>query len=115
LSHPNQAFSGTGTIGTDNYASTARVFNGVMDEVAIFNRSLTVSQIQQLYANRHQLPAVQLGFGFSNANLNLNWPQGTLQQSSNLTGPWFAVTNAAGTFRIGPTNDSTFFRILLQQ
>jgi hypothetical protein len=115
LSHPNQAFSGTGTIGTDTYASTARVFNGVMDEVAVFNRALTASQIQQLYANGHQLPQVQLGFGFSNANLSLNWPQGTLQQSSNLTGPWLAVTNAAGTFTISPTNDSSFFRILLQQ
>jgi Concanavalin A-like lectin/glucanases superfamily len=115
LSHPNQAFSGAGTIATDTYASTARVFNGVMDEVAVFNRVLTISQIEQLYANGHQLPQVQLGFGFSNTNLNLNWPQGTLQQSSNLTGPWFAVTNAAGTFTISPTNDSTFFRILLQQ
>jgi hypothetical protein len=115
LSHPNQAFSGTGTIGTDTYASTARVFNGVMDEVAVFNRALTPSQIQQLYDNGHQLPQVEIAVGISNANVNLNWPQGTLQQSSNLRGPWFAVTNAASSLTITPTNDSTFFRILLQQ
>lgn len=115
LSHPNQAFGGAGTIGTDTYASTARVFNGVMDEVAVFNRSLTASQVEQLYADGHQLAQVQLGFGFANANVSLNWPQGTLLQSSNLTGPWFAVTNASGSFTVTPTNDSTFFRILLQQ
>lgn len=115
LSHPNQAFGGTGTIGTDTYASTARVFNGVMDEVAIFNRALTAAQVQQLYDSGHHLPQVQIAIGMSNANLNLNWSQGTLEQSFNLTGPWFAVTNAAGFFTTTPTNDSTYFRILLQQ
>lgn len=115
LSQPNQAFSGAGTIGTDTYDSTGRVFNGVMDEVAVFNRALTPSQIQQLYDNGHHLPRVQIAIGLSNANVNLNWPQGTLLQSSNLTGPWSAVTNAASSFTIPPTNDSTFFRILLQQ
>jgi hypothetical protein len=115
LSHPNQAFSGAGTIGTDSYASTARVFNGTMDEVAVFNRALTPAQIRQLYDNGHQLPQVEIAVGISNASVNLNWPQGTLQQSSNLMGPWFAVTNAASSFTITPTNDATFFRILLQQ
>jgi hypothetical protein len=86
-----------------------------MDEVAVFNRALTPSQIQQLYDNGHQLPQVEIAVGISNANVNLNWPQGTLQQSSNLRGPWFAVTNAASSLTIAPTNDSTFFRILLQQ
>jgi hypothetical protein len=115
LLHPNQAFSGAGTIGTDAYASMARVFNGMMDEVAVFNRALTPGQIQQLYDNGHQLPQVEIAVGISNASVNLNWPQGTLQQSSNLMGPWFAVTNAASSVTITPTNDSTFFRILLQQ
>jgi hypothetical protein len=61
VANPNQAFAGTGTIGTDTYASAARVFNGVMDEVAVFNDALTLAQIQQLYANGHQLTPVQVG------------------------------------------------------
>ena len=115
LSHPTQAFGGAGTIGTDAYSSAARAFNGVIDEVAVFNRALTAAQIQQLYDNGHQLSQVQVAIQKSGSNLNLNWPQGTLQQSFNMIGPWSVVTNAAGSFSPALTNNSTFFRILLQQ
>jgi len=55
VANSNQAFAGAGTIGTDTYSSSARAFNGVMDEVSVFNYPLTLAQIQQLYANGHQL------------------------------------------------------------
>ena len=58
--NPIRAFAGTGTIGTDAYASAARVFNGVLDEVAVFNYALTPAQIQQLYDYGYQLPQVQV-------------------------------------------------------
>jgi hypothetical protein len=114
LSQPNQAFAGSGTIGTDTYSSAARVFNGVLDEVSVFNHALTPAQIQGVYDNGHQLPRVQVGLQTSGAGLNLNWPQGTLFQATNLTGPWSAVTNGASPFAVKPTNPAAYFRILLQ-
>jgi regulation of enolase protein 1 (concanavalin A-like superfamily) len=114
LSQPNQSFAGSGTIGTDTYASAARVFDGVLDEVAVFNYALTPAQIQQLYDNGHQLPLVQVGLQKFGAGLNLSWPQGTLFQATNLTGPWAAVTNAASPFPVTPTNAAGFFRALLR-
>jgi hypothetical protein len=115
LSQPNQAFAGAGTVGTDTYSSAARVFNGVLDEVAVFNRALTSAQIRQLYDNGFQLPQVQVALQKSGPNLSLNWPQGTLLQATNLIGPWSAVMGAASPFDLMPTNSAMFYRILLQQ
>jgi hypothetical protein len=114
LTQPNQAFAGAGTIGTDVYSSAARAFNGVLDEVAVFNDALTSAQIQQLYDNGYQLPLAQVGLQPAGAGLNLNWAQGTLLQSTNLSGPWSAVTNAASPFVVTPTNAAEFFRVLLR-
>jgi hypothetical protein len=115
LTHPNQAFAGSGTIGTDTYSSAPRVFNGLLDEVAVFNRALTPAQLQQLYDNGHQLSQVWLGLNESGTNsLNLTWPQGTLFQATNLSGPWSAVTNTVSPFVTTPTNPAAFFRVLLQ-
>jgi hypothetical protein len=91
------------------------VFNGVMDEVAVFNEALTPTQVEQLYENGHELPQVQIGLQMSGANLTLSWPQGTLLQATNLAGPWSALANAVSTFSVSPTNGAMFFRILLQQ
>jgi hypothetical protein len=114
LTQPNQAFAGSGTIGTDTYSSVGRVFNGMLDEVAVFNYALTLAQIQQLYDNGHQLPQVQIGMQPIGGNVNLNWPQGTLLQSTNVSGPWSAVADAASPFAVTPTNATGFFRVLLR-
>ena len=115
LAHANQAFAGTGTIGTDTYSSAARVFNGVLDEVSVFSHALTPAQIQQLYDNGHQLSQVWLGLNQSGASsLNLTWPQGTLLRATNLAGPWSAVTNTVSPFVTNLTNPAAFFRVLLQ-
>ena len=114
LTQPNQAFAGSGTIGTDTYSSAARVFSGVLDEVAVFNYALTPAQIQQLYDNGHQLPQVHIQVQLIDGNVNLNWPQGTLLQSTNLSGPWSAVANAASPLAVAPTNAAGYFRVLLR-
>ena len=59
--HPNQGFPGAGTIGTDAYDATGRTFNGLIDEVAVFNSALTPAQIQSLFATGSQLDSVQVG------------------------------------------------------
>jgi alpha-galactosidase len=115
LSHPNQAFATVSVIGTDPYARNARVFNGRMDELAVFNYALSPAQIQQLYANGCQLPQVQLSLQPVGDHLNLTWPQGTLLQSPALTGPWTRVTGALSPYLPVPGNASMFYRVLLQQ
>jgi alpha-galactosidase len=113
--NPIQAFAGTGTIGTDMYAPAGRVFNGVMDEVAVFNYALSPAQIQMLYQYGHELSQVEIQMQQIGNSQTLTWPQGTLLQSTNLAGPWMAVPNAAASFRINPTNNSMFYRVLLEQ
>jgi hypothetical protein len=114
LTQPIQAFAGSGTIGTDTYASAARVFNGMLDEVAVFHYGLTAVQIQQLYNNGHQLPQVQLGTQLIGSNLSFNWPPGTLLQTTNPSGPWSDVLNALSPFAVPPTNMAGLFRVLLR-
>jgi hypothetical protein len=117
LSHNNAAVGDSSYIGTDPYARTARIFNGLIDEVAVFNYSLTPAQIQQLYASGTVLPQVQVGIQYSGPNLDLNWPQGTLLQAENLMGPWVPVPNALSPYSVSvtPTNTSMFYRVLLRQ
>jgi hypothetical protein len=110
----SQSFAGLGTLGTDSYASAARAFNGVMDEVAVFNYALMPGLLQQLYANGHQLSQVLIGVQSAGKNFNLTWPQGTLIQSPNLNGPWTAVSKIPSPLTVLPTNTSMFYRVLLQ-
>ena len=50
LTHINQPFAGMSYIGNDPLSSTgARIFNGIIDEVALFNRSLSGEEIASLY------------------------------------------------------------------
>jgi hypothetical protein len=112
-SSSTQAFAGTGTIGTDTYAPTARVFNGLLDEVTVYQHALTPAQLQQLYDNGHQLSQVQVGMQTSGGNLKLTWPQGTLLEATQLAGPWQAIKNADSWLTVPPTNSVRFFRASL--
>lgn len=54
-----------------------RTFNGLIDEVNVFNQALSDSQINQLYELRHPCPDVVIPTcyedDFNNANLDSNW------------------------------------------
>jgi hypothetical protein len=115
FTHVNQSFSSPGTIGTDTYNSSVRAFNGILDEVAVFNYALTLSQIQSLFANGNQLSQVNVGMQKSGANVNLTWPQGTLLQATNLAGPWSRASSSASPLIVAPTNQSMFYRVFLKQ
>jgi hypothetical protein len=64
LNHPVQPFAGVTYIGSDPiYAGGPRNFNGVIDEVAIWNRALSGDQIAALYtaaSSLHIPPSVAL-------------------------------------------------------
>lgn len=88
---------------------TTRVFEGLIDKIAIFNVSLTLLQIQQSCANDYKLPPLQVNLPQTGTNLNLTWPQGMLSQSSDVTGTWVPVTPT-----LALANGSMFYRISLQ-
>jgi len=113
LIHAVQSFAGSGTIGEDTF-SVSRSFNGVIDEVAVFNYTLTAAQLQQLYANGSMLSQVQLGYQTIGSNFDLTWLQGTLLQATNVTGPWSRASDASSPYTVIPANPEMFYRVLLR-
>ena len=49
IAHQNELWNGPAVIGIDPLYSPERVFNGVVDEVAVFKRSLSLDQVNTLY------------------------------------------------------------------
>jgi len=56
---------------------------------------------------------VSISLQMNGSNLQLTWPQGTLLESSNVSGPW--TTNiATSPFIVSPTNAQRFYRLRVQ-
>jgi hypothetical protein len=87
--HPVQAFNTPGHIGGDDYDAN---FIGVIDEVAIFNQTLTTEQVTNLYNIAVNPPkiAVTLSITFSGGNVIVSWSPvvGTLYEATSPSGPW---------------------------
>jgi hypothetical protein len=114
LAHTSDVFGNLWRIGQDaNDAPnnlTTRVFNGVIDEVAVFNYDLSAAQLLNLYTTGGGLLPVTLTITPSGPNVVLSWPQGTLLQATNVTGPW--TTNiATSPYTTPATNAQTFYRV----
>lgn len=116
LVNANASFAGPLDIGTDTQDPMARSFTGNIDEVAIFNKSLTPVQIAQLLSAAtgttvvppvNVLPTISIQS--SGASLQITWT-GTLLESTNVSGPW--VTNSTGTspLIITPAGPQKFYR-----
>ena len=105
--HPVQAFNTPGHIGGDDYDAN---FIGTIDEVAIFNQTLTTQQVTNLYNVAAGLPSgptkVTLSITLSGGNVSVSWSPvaGTLYEATSPAGPWTSdgttspfVTAATGT------------------
>jgi hypothetical protein len=124
IAHQNEIWDGTAQIGNDAAGSNgARTFNGVMDEVAVFNKSLSLPALTNLFQagiqgsfsiTNNPAPAADLRFTSINAaagQLILQWSgSGTLEEATNLFGPWTASTNQ-GTLQSTPVAGSKFYRL----
>lgn len=99
--HVVQSFSGPITIGNDPLATDgSRVFNGSMDEVAVFNKALTQDQVLALFASASgasnfppqiaNQPAAQAPFAGQNARFSV-----AVVGSGPLTYQWQMWTNGA--------------------
>ena len=85
---------------------------GYLADVRVYNYPLSPSEVQTLF-NPSYVPSVTLGFGFSGGSLTLNWPNGTLLQATNLTGPW-VTNNAPSPLTVTPTGPRMFYRVKVQ-
>jgi uncharacterized repeat protein (TIGR03806 family) len=105
----NQGFDGTLGVGWDPFGQD-RIFNGVMDEVAVYDRALTPEQIQQLYMAAVS-PPLRVSISQSGTNVVITWPYGTLQRADTPVGPWTDLSGTNAPYIIPPTAVQKFFRV----
>jgi hypothetical protein len=107
LAHNAEAFSAISWI-ADDQNSSSRAFNGVIDEVAVFNYALTAAQLQQLY--NVAAYTVRLSIQSTPTNVILSWPRGALMEADNVTGPW-ATNSAASPYPTPALGQNKFYRV----
>jgi len=111
--HSNQLFNATEYIGT--YPSEGDLgqnnFAGNIDEVAIFNSTLSQNQILGLYNAAVTIPPPSpITIKKAGTNIQLQWTGGTLLQATNPKGPWTTNSAATSPYIISPTNTQEYFR-----
>ena len=104
----SEAWTGPARIGGDPNNVT-RTFNGDVDEVAVFNKSLTPAEVSNLY---NGVTPGRLTIQRSATNLTLGWSGGLLQEATSLTGPWSPVNGAtAPSHIVTPSGAQKFYRL----
>lgn len=103
-----QAWNDKIYIGTDpRDAGGLENFNGKIDEIAVFNRALSSSELQWLY---HVTAGdVWLRIDPAGSNLTVQWTRGTLLEAGQITGPW-TTNNASSPYSVAPTGQQKFYR-----
>jgi hypothetical protein len=109
IAHTSEVWGGTADIGADSDNGSGRTFDGIIDEVAVFNYSLTPTQVLNLY-NSALAPSVRLTIQKIGGNLQLSWPQGTLLEANAITGP-YTTNNAPSPYTFSPTGSAKFFKV----
>jgi hypothetical protein len=111
IAHDVEPWDGPTSIGADTLSVPGTVFNGKMDEVAVFNYTLSPAQIGALYSLAVFGGPVTLSCQTIGTNLVLSWPRGTLLQTTNLNGPWTINNAAASPYTLVPNQPQMFYRI----
>ena len=70
-------------------------FTGAIDEVAIYGKALTASQIKTHYLGVSEGPRLEISKD-AQGNATISWSTGTLQHSSNAAGPYDNVPGNPG-------------------
>jgi hypothetical protein len=103
------------TIGARATSATSgnnQQFFGWINDVAIFNYALNSNQVQTIYTAGISLPPVGLTITPMDGNqMKLNWSYGTLQNATNVNGPYSDATNAMQPYVIPTTNIQQFYRV----
>jgi len=109
-----EGFFGVSSIGRDNAADSTRVFNGVIDNVAVFNYSLSGADISAIYNSAlGQLPPpTTLHWTVTPSGLVLTWSgPWKLQQADNVAGPWTTATGVTAGVPIPMNAAKRFYRL----
>jgi len=110
-----EAWGGTASVGNDPGNNNARIFNGIADEVAMFNYTLTPAQIQNLYAGVVSLPRPTLKIGpAASGKLAISWSgPGTLQSTPTLQPTTWTPLGTNNPTVLTPAGKAQFYRVLL--
>jgi len=96
-----------------NSISFSLQFQGVIDEVALYNYALSPSQVQADYQiGSLLLPPTLTIANVGGGQVQLSWDAGILQNATNVAGPYNSLTNAASPYTIPASNGQQFFRVL---
>ena len=109
IAHANAVWDGSAHIGNDAN-NVDRTFDGVIDEVAVFNYAFTPEQVLNLY---NASTSVLLNIQRAGSAVQLTWPVGTLLEANDVTGPW-ATNNAVSPYIVAPAGAKKFYRVQVQ-
>ena len=112
--HLPAAFGGETRIGGDSMADGVRYFQGKIAQVAVFGSSLSALQIYQIFNTGNIGEQVgPIVIKTKPGNVQLSWIQGTLVESTNLTGPWVTNGSSGSTFTAPVVGTQRFYRLKL--
>lgn len=81
-------------------------FSGTMDDVAFYNKALTLQQVQNHYAATVRLTIVKSG-----NNVILSWPFGTLQSATTLNGTYTDMPAAVSPYSEAIGSGPKYYRV----
>lgn len=84
-------------------------FDGAIDDVALYNKPLTLDQIQA-----HYNATVKLGITRSGNNVILSWPLGTLQSAPAATGTYTNISSATSPLTNALSQTPQYYRVKVQ-
>jgi Concanavalin A-like lectin/glucanases superfamily len=99
--------SGSFVIG-QRFDNAFNPFMGIVDDVAVYNKALTLAQIQNHFLNTTHLSIISSG-----TNIVVSWPVGTLQSAPAVTGPYTTVSGATSPYTNSISGSQKFFRTQL--
>lgn len=84
-------------------------FQGLVDDVAFYNKALTLEQIQA-----HHAASIRLGAAKSGNSIILSWPFGMLQEASSVEGAYVDIPMATSPYTVSIGGDAKFYRVKTQ-
>jgi hypothetical protein len=115
IAHDVEAWNGSTLLGADTVALPGRILEGKLDEVAVFDYTLSPAQIAQLYSTAFTGHPVTLSVQRSGGSLLLSWLYGTLLAAPSVHGPWTPVSGVAPpSYTVTPSAAQMFYRVQVQ-